>query len=355
MTAQMDETQKIRDRKMRGMRSSNRTEDGNSRTERAKNIIEDLERHGPAGLIHIAVLSNIIGKSIKIHNADKSSDSIIGKETTGPMIIVEYHANNLEGTGGFRIVKEWTSIPYLTKFSVNPCLGHWTLQAGKDPDNTDIDLNSCLFSVIGSQTGLNPSELRKWTILRLKGNLRQLADQLDKILQLEGTKKGVLMIGGARYSGTSANDAGIVLDKSQNARCYAHRALGHPRGHASDPSATGSTDNVENYSLSTGSAKTGFLSRADQNLVTHSVLRSDNAYSAMQRLNGGSTNEVVEVWPSMLRYNGRNWPRARWYARGYPSGPEQDIRQVLMVLRHHDADYRNQDADVFIHTCYPKV
>jgi len=56
-----------------------------------KNIIQDLERYGPAGLIHVYVLSNIIGKSIKIWNYDGSLNRIIGKGKKGRPVDVEYH------------------------------------------------------------------------------------------------------------------------------------------------------------------------------------------------------------------------------------------------------------------------
>lgn len=100
--SQMDEAQKIRDRKMREVRSSNRTHKDNiNRIERAKSIIEDLEHYGPAGLIHIVMLSNIIGKPIKIWNVNSSINNIVGKEKIGPAINIEYHANGLRGIGQF--------------------------------------------------------------------------------------------------------------------------------------------------------------------------------------------------------------------------------------------------------------
>lgn len=97
--SKMDKSQKSRDRKMRRL--------SNSRTERVKCIIKDLEHHGPAGLIHISVLSNIIGKSIKIWNADNSLKRIIGKERTGPTINIEYHTNDLGGIGQFLSMKSF--------------------------------------------------------------------------------------------------------------------------------------------------------------------------------------------------------------------------------------------------------
>lgn len=223
---------------------------------------------------------------------------------------------------------------------------------GKDPDSIDMDLNNCLFSVIGFQTGLNPLALRKWTVSILKGKLQQLADQLDEILQLE-KRNPILMIGGARYSGVSANDAKLILDKSQNAQCYsfASHIRGHPRGHASYPAASGPTDSVENYSHSTGQLKTGFLSRSDQDSAAHQVLTGRRAQSAMNALNAGSKSEAVKEWA-----NGRenhHWLRAKCYRDGYSIGPEQDIQEIVMVLRHHANYYGDRNADVLVHTFYP--
>ncbi|XP_018395700.1 PREDICTED: uncharacterized protein LOC108774161 isoform X1 [Cyphomyrmex costatus] len=161
-----------------------------------KDIIQDLESYGPAGLIHIAFLSNIIQRPIRIWNANGNLNKIIGKKKTGQPVDIEYHAINLEE------------------------IGHWTLRGGKDPDNVISDLNSCLFSAIGSQIGQNPLRLRKWTQLKLKVNFQNLIKWIDKILQLEGSNKRILMIGGARYIGKTIEDAKAILDKSQRAEGY---------------------------------------------------------------------------------------------------------------------------------------
>lgn len=226
----------------------------------------------------------------------------------------------------------------------------------KDPDNTQIDLNSCLFSVIGSQIGLSPSELRRWTVLSLKGNLRQLADWLDEILRLEGTNDDVvLMIGGARYCGTSPKDAGLVLDRSQNAKCYKFNTFGHPRGHVSDPSATGHTDSVEQYSLYTRQSKTGFLSRDDQDTIVHFTLTTSHAQYAMEKLNQGSVSEVLEVSNTILRSNGGFNFKGRLFQEGHPAGSEIGIKAIVLVLRHHAEHFRDRNVDVLIHTCYPRI
>lgn len=67
----------------------------------AEDIILDLERHGPAGLIHVNVLSNIIEKPIQIWNANGSLNRIIGKGRRGCSIDVEYHATDSEQIGQF--------------------------------------------------------------------------------------------------------------------------------------------------------------------------------------------------------------------------------------------------------------
>lgn len=243
----------------------------------------------------------------------------------------------------------------MIKFFANPCLGHWTLIQNKDPDNTICDLNSCLFSVIGSQTGLDPLELRKWTVLKLKENFRQLADRLDEVLRSQGTNNEiVLMIGGACYKGFTPCSAGVLLDKSQNARCYNFSALGHPRGHVSNPSAIGDTNSVENYSRSTKRPKTGFLSADNQNAVANFILRSEAAKDAMNRLNYGSYSEEVRTSESEMKQF-LLLPKAMLYVNGEPNGPEKDIRTVVMVLRHHFDKYYIMTEDVFIHTCYPTI
>ncbi|XP_036148763.1 uncharacterized protein LOC118647624 [Monomorium pharaonis] len=127
-----------------------------------KDIIQDLENYGPASLIHIAILSNIIKRPINIWNANGSLNKTIGKQKLGQSVDIEYHANSSEQ------------------------FGHWTLRDSKDPDNVIIDLNSCLFSVIGSQIGQNPLKLRKWTVLKLKDNFQNLAKWLDKIQWKKG-------------------------------------------------------------------------------------------------------------------------------------------------------------------------
>lgn len=96
--SQMDENQKIRDRKMR---SFNRLNKDYIRKKSVKHIIKDLENHGPAGLIHIVIISDLIGRPIKIWNADQNFKFVIGKQKIGPPINVEYQASPSDGIGQF--------------------------------------------------------------------------------------------------------------------------------------------------------------------------------------------------------------------------------------------------------------
>lgn len=222
------------------------------------------------------------------------------------------------------------------------------MKYGKDPDNVPIDLNSCLFSVIGSQIGRNPSELRQWTVLNLKSNFRKLANWIDEILRLEKNGEIILLIGGARYCGTSPNDARIILDRSQNKKSHPnHGSLGHPRGHAVNPSGYGIAE------FSQSSRKTGFQSRDDQDYVTHLALRTKKAQKTMNELNLGLTDKAVYITSETLR-NSRNLPQIVEYQNGKLVKTGK-MSAVVLVLRHQMGQFDNPDADVFIQTCFPKM
>ncbi|XP_070172086.1 uncharacterized protein [Polyergus mexicanus] len=357
----MAEAQKICDREVRGIRSSNCyfnriNKDKIDRIKRAEDIIQDLECHGPAGLIHISVLSNIIGKPIQIWNPNGSLNRIIGNGKTGRPIDIEYHTTDSEQIA-LRAIKTFEN-QYFTLVCnpihnfhpihfLNPSLGHWTLKYGKDPDNISIDLNSCLFSVIGSQIGRDPSELRKWTVLKLKSKFRKLVNLINKILRLEKNGEIILMIGGARYCGTSPKHARIILDNSQDHKCHGFSNPGHPRGHAYHPSGF----SIVHYSLN--SVKTGFPTRADQDYVTHLALRTEQAQNAMTVLNKGRDTITIHVTPNELGNSG-NLPRVIKYTNGIEE-TTGDMRDVVLVLRHHEGQFENPDADVFVQTCYPRL
>jgi len=258
----------------------------------------------------------------------------------------------------------YTVYPIFLLNFTNFSLGHWTLRDGKDPDNVIIDLNSCLFSVIGSQIGQDPLRLRKWTILKLKNNFQNLAEWIDKIFQSEGN----LMIGGARYIGTWYGDAGKILDQSQDQMCHEspisrvgvpavypfHPGKGHPRGHASHPSGA---FRIEEYSRKR--YKTGFLSRADQDYVTHLALKTPIAQEAINRLNNSRLDETIKIPADELRMLLQeccDLPKVKsWWDGREEASSEADITTVLLVLRHHKDEVLTRDADVFVQTCFPFI
>jgi hypothetical protein len=232
------------------------------------------------------------------------------------------------------------------------------LRHGKNPDNTIVDLNSCLFSVIGFQTGQDPSKLRKESVLRLN-NIKKLAHQVDEIIRLEGNNRIMLMIGGAHYSGQSPRDAARILNNSQNAECYGYSTLGHPRGHASNLYATGPYDSVENYAKHCNKEKTGFLSRTDQDLIAHLALSSQQATNAMQQLNRPipmvTEHIMTEILKNGVKQFTRALPKAKLFdAHGDPA-EEEEILKVVLVMRHHKDQEYNPEADVFVHTFYPVI
>ncbi|KOC67632.1 hypothetical protein WH47_11380 [Habropoda laboriosa] len=332
--------EKQRDREIRGRRGKSNDRYKIIKNEQlwkikfAKYLINDLKNYGPTGLIHMNALSILTGKPIRIWKPDGrlcqtinngTSDSLIGHT-----INVEYH-----------------------KQAPN-CIGHWTLLGNKDPVDAETDLNMCLFTVIAAQTGKSAIDLRTDTIDFLTNNTKHLIAQIDTFLSSNGNNnKTSLMIGGARYIGTSPKAAGVVLDNSQNVYCRGCRAPGHPRGHASDANATGVYDSVENYSRLTGSMKSGFLSRTDQNNVAHLVLKHEKTQQAMRDLNEGMSSVAVKLSRRQLNTDGHALPKMKECYNGEMLFENLDIFQITIVLRHHQGKYMDPNADVLVHTFYP--
>ncbi|XP_076663569.1 uncharacterized protein LOC143366391 [Andrena cerasifolii] len=296
----------------------------------AKCLVDDLKNYGPAGLLHMEAVSNVIGRPIKIWKSDGRVYRTVNNGRSNENVNVQYHQRRPES------------------------IGHWTLPGNRDPGNVETDLNACLFTVIASQTGRSATKLRASTVNYLTNNLTALTDIIDEFLPSNGKEGTPLMIGGAWYTGTSPHAAQIVLDNSQNVLCYGCRDYGHPRGHASHDRATGPKDSVENYSRTTGEMKSGFLSRSDQDHVAHFALRHALAQSAMRSLNAGAQSQAVTLMARDLEGTGCVLPKMKeWYSGQEYSG-ELDIIRLTLVLRHHDGKYNDANADVFVHTFYPR-
>ncbi|CAD1472828.1 unnamed protein product [Heterotrigona itama] len=333
------EDQKQRDREIRlnrGRSNAGRYENIKSKqswkVKLAKYLVNDLKNYGPGNLMHINAISTITGKPIRIWRSKCLHQTIndqTNRNLTENFIDIEYHAQ----------------LP-------DP-IGHWTLLDDKDPVNVELDLNACLFSVIAAQTGKNTNDLKTNTIDFLTKNTGHLISQINKFATNNNDGRS-LMIGGARYVGASPKSARIILDNSQNIICHKCKDYGHPRGHASNINATGPTDSVENYSLTTLSKKSGFLSRTDQDNVAHVTLTHAEARRAMDELNDGATSKTVTLSRRDLQRKHFVLPQMKEYKNGRAASGKLDILRVTIVLRHHQGKFRDPDADVFVHTFYPR-
>ncbi|XP_076278917.1 uncharacterized protein LOC143208387 [Lasioglossum baleicum] len=303
----------------------------------AKLLINDLKNYGPANILYMEALSIVIGRPIRVWlpgRCTKLYKVINGARMNENTTAVDVEFHNCKST--------------CRKF------GHWTLLGNKDPVNDKLHLNGCLFDVISAQTGSGTTDLRNRTVDYLKNNINALINQIDDTLSSNDQNGTTLMVGGARYHGASPRAAQIILDQSQNVYCHGCRQKGHPRGHASDTSATGPSDSVENYSSSTGSQKSGFLSRADQDIIADYALRHRAAQNAMDRLNSGNQNEAVEINSRDLMIAGCQVTQMKEWCNGSACSDLLKIVHVQLVLRHHQNKYNEPEADVFVHTLYPK-
>ncbi|XP_036143943.1 uncharacterized protein LOC118645962 [Monomorium pharaonis] len=314
-----------------------------------KNIIQDLENYGPASLIHIAILSNILKRRINIWNANGSLNKVIGRKKLGPSIDIEYHANNSEQ------------------------IGHWTLRGSKDPDNVIIDLNSCLFSVIGSQIEQDPLKLRKWTVLKLKKSSQNLAKWLDKI-QWKGSSRVFFMIGGVngrgpesprispeeiRYSerypaDSQEEDAKKILDDSEGEPSEVEgkgpKVIGRSRVMYV---VKGRNGGVRAYTKANPcSGISAFQTEDDQNYVTHRALLSKSGQKALHELDNAiqytqkiPRSELVEE--DRLLHTGSHWHN------GHKIKDKLRINAVLLTLRHHKNKRNDKSAKPFIASIIP--
>ncbi|XP_015175415.1 PREDICTED: uncharacterized protein LOC107065870 [Polistes dominula] len=318
------ESELSRDRRYRSVRAyrSNATPiEKLENLRQAWRLIWDLENYGPAGLIHLAALAYVTGAPIRIWGSGHELMQTIGENERGTPIDIEYHTNNQEG--------------------------HWTFRGRGQPENIHHDLNNCLFSVIAEQTGINASELRQETIKQLKRNVRLLADYMNEIKWLEKNNKIVLLIGGARYTGTTPEDAKVILDESDNKECFEYNVLGHPRKHAVGSSGfTNCTESDQKF-------KSVFLSSDDQDLAAHIALSSPAAQEAMQKLNKGSKTEVVHIMLKDVNDPRLALQKGKFFNECKEVSNEKDIKKLVLVLRHHKGRETDPDAPVFVQTFYP--
>ncbi|XP_057340096.1 uncharacterized protein LOC130677371 [Microplitis mediator] len=289
----------------------------------AENHVAQLEDSGPGDLSSVSALGREINRRICVWSSSMTLRHEVGSGRPGDPINVQFHSQPED------------------------IIGHWSLIGNEDPQNTTSGLNDCLFNAIAAQTGHKPSELRDITVARMRTNIRSVANRIRELARREECDRIVLMVGGARYHGSTARDAGRVIDNSQRGRSHPNHASGHPRGHASNPSATGPNDSAENYSRN--GWKTAFLSLEDQDDVGNRVLRTRQVQRAMEALNAGGVRQVVRVDASEVE---GQLPQGAHFNDGR-RGQVQEIRDLVLVLQHHAGHQRDPDYDVFVHTFYP--
>ncbi|XP_036145083.1 uncharacterized protein LOC118646404 [Monomorium pharaonis] len=316
------------------------------------NIIQDLENYGPASLIHIAILSNILKRRINIWNANGNLNKIIGRKKLGPSIDIEYHANNSEQ------------------------IGHWTLRGSKDPENVTVDLNSCLFSVIGSQIGQDPLKLRKWTVLKLKDNFHNLAKWLDKIPM--GNAGIFLMIGGVNGHGpkrsrksreeegysrrypahSQEEDATQLLEDSENIEGEG-KGDGEEDpidliGHSREKHVVGGRNGgVATYTRINKCVPTyAFLKKEDQDYALHRALLSKSGQKALHELDNFITTDA-EIPVSELKEQNVPFPKGSYWHAGNVVRNSVEIDSVLLKLRHHINKRKEENAEPHIVFIYP--
>ncbi|XP_043467857.1 uncharacterized protein LOC122502052 [Leptopilina heterotoma] len=284
-------------------------------------LIDDVENGQPIGILQIIAISKALNLQIHVRNRKDNLNFKLGKGTNSA-IDIEFND------------------------------GHWTLNNGKNPFLNQTEKNSCCFEVIAYQVNLSPLEIRKKCLNELRRHENYYGGILDKLRKIQNWQEVLdSMIGGARYQGRSPYDAARVIDDSQNGRCHPGGLKGHPRGHASHPSATGSDDSVENYSR--GSWKTGFLSRNDQNYVGNLAFNTSSAQRAMESLNNGSNSEAVNL--SIRDLGEDDLPQGQEFRNGSADGSPRRISVLTIVFRHHMQQQNNRMADVFVHTFYPRL
>jgi hypothetical protein len=102
--------------------------------------------------------------------------------------------------------------------------------------------------------------------------------------------------------------------------------------------------------------KTGFLSRSAQDLVCHAILSSQEAREAMERLNRGSTREVLYMSAgSVARMLGDLPPPANSWVNGIKdSSPDFTPSRFRIILEHQQGQQNNPEAEVKVHTFFPE-
>ncbi|OXU29987.1 hypothetical protein TSAR_001104 [Trichomalopsis sarcophagae] len=290
--------------------------------------VKILKNFEPVGLEHLKILSEHLKRPINIWSKE----------------------NSLVDFGNIYFGKPKINLEFMKRPSSK--IGHFTSKGGLESrSNNPRYPNNCFFDAVGAQVGMEGNFLRRTVqYLQRKESKKRCESAFPVPTNLTD------LIGGAEYHGKSKKDAEKILDSSQKGQSHPDGRSGHPRGHASYPKATGHEDSVENYSKY--GRKTGFLSRPDQDLVTHLILKTKEASDVMEILNhlGERANkEAVKVSPKKLQMDEDKLPLAQEWWSGERKGKPTRIYELVTVLKHFYKKYDVEDENPFILTCYPKI
>lgn len=97
--------------------------------------------------------------------------------------------------------------------------------------------------------------------------------------------------------------------------------------------------------------RSGFLSRADQDLVCHYTLVTNSARDLMAELNNGGTKVDRHIDSNQLDYD--PLPQAQVWSSGNKEGSPGRFRRVCLVGKHFLNQQNDAHADIFILTFYP--
>lgn len=176
----------------------------NEEEKKVDKIIDNLNKGGPAGLIHLGAISAVTDRPIEVYDEKGRHKYTIGDNKKSKPIQIQYHAPE-DGSD----------------------VGHFTLKGQREPFRKADSDNMCLFNVVAEQTGKNPNDLKKETINVIKNNKGEIIKQVKHINRLKMYDRSRLIEGGAQYNGKCPEDAKHFLRNSYGVKGFKNKYKGH--------------------------------------------------------------------------------------------------------------------------------
>ncbi|XP_041981768.1 uncharacterized protein LOC121735157 [Aricia agestis] len=173
-------------------------------------IIDDLNKGGPAGLIHLGAISTVTDHPIEVYDEKGRHKYTIGDDKKSKPIQIQYNAPE-DGSD----------------------VGHFTLKGQREPSRKSDADNMCLFNVIAEQTGKNPNDLKNETLNVMKNNKVEIAKQVKHMHRLQMYDRSRLLEGGAQYNGKRPKDAKHFIRNSCGVKGFKNKNKGHADIHFS--------------------------------------------------------------------------------------------------------------------------